>query len=242
MPKLLPTILVLLACCGLAFVRGPAVPPAGADDGHDPTRWAEIVERFEAKDRVREPSPGSVVFVGSSSIRLWRTLEQDLAPTPVLNRGFGGSRTDDVLHYMDRLVTAYRPQAVVYYAGDNDLGRDRVPTPQSVSENFRRFVERMRTEGQGVPVYFVSIKPSPQRMPRWPAMAEANRLVEAYAARQDDVTYLDVASPMLDERGQVRPELFSEDGVHMNERGYALWTSIVRPVIHTQVGPNPLYL
>lgn len=243
MKKALLSALLLLVGIAVFAVNEPA-PKATARsvDDHDPTTWEGVIQRFEAKDRRHTPAPGSVVFVGSSSLRLWKTLEADLAPTPVVNRGFGGSRTDDVLHYMDRIVTRYRPRAVVYYAGDNDLGRDRTPTPETVATNFERFVERVRADSPGVPVYFISIKPSPKRMGRWPAMAAANRIVERFAAAQEDVTYLDVASPMLDAAGNVRPELFSADGVHMNAEGYALWTSVVRPVIHTQVGPNPLYL
>lgn len=243
MTKGILSAFLILAGIAVFAVNEPA-PKATARtaDSHDPTTWEGVVQRFEAKDRRRSPEPGSVVFVGSSSLRLWKTLGEDLAPTPVINRGFGGSRTDDVLHYVDRIVTPYRPRAVVYYAGDNDLGRDAAPTPATVADNFKRFVERVREGGAGVPVYFISIKPSPKRMGRWPSMAQANRLVESFAAAQDDVTYLDVASGMLDAEGNVRHELFSADGVHMNAEGYALWTSVVRPVIHSQVGPNPLYL
>lgn len=233
-------VLLVLAISALAFVR-PAPESRRADD-HDVADWEATIQRFEARDARRPPSDGSVLFVGSSSLRLWKTLKDDMAPMPVINRGFGGARTDDVLFYADRIVLPYHPRAIVYYAGDNDLGRDRAPTPETVLRNFQRFVARLQASGQTAAVYFVSIKPSPKRMPTWSRMREANRLVEAFARRNDLVTYLDVATPMLDAKGHARAELFGPDGVHMNARGYALWTSVIRPALQTQVGPNPLYM
>ncbi|MDD9944915.1 MAG: SGNH/GDSL hydrolase family protein [Myxococcales bacterium] len=217
-------------------------PQAQPVDTHSVMRWEETIRRFERRDAQRAPLRGSVVFVGSSSLRLWKSLDEDMAPITVINRGFGGARTDDVLHYADRIVLPYAPRAIVYYAGDNDLGRDRAPTPESVTANFRRFVQRVEQSGQRPEIYFVSIKPSPTRMKNWDRMKAANDQVRALASAHPMVTYLDVAGEMLDEQGRVRPELFSSDGLHMNPRGYALWTSIIRPVLETQVGPNPLYL
>jgi len=242
MPSVLLRATLLLAAALLAVVQVRPAPASRPQDDHDVTQWEAIVERFEARDARRPPSDGSVLFVGSSSVRLWKSLVDDMAPMPVINRGFGGARTDDVLHYVDRIVLPYHARAIVYYAGDNDLGRDRVPTPESVLRNFRDFVERVEAAGQAAPVYFVSIKPSPKRMQSWDRMSRANRLVEAFARQHDSITYLDVATPMLDGQGRVRTELFGPDGTHMNERGYALWTSIIRPALQTQVGPNPLYM
>jgi hypothetical protein len=84
--------------------------------------WEPAITAFETQDRRQPPKPGQVVFAGSSSIRFWHTLAADMAPIPVLNRGFGGAHLRDVLRYADRIVTPYRPQAVVVYAGENDLG------------------------------------------------------------------------------------------------------------------------
>ena len=217
-------------------------PQAQPVDTHSVTRWEETIRRFERRDARRAPRRGGVVFVGSSSVRLWKTLAEDMAPMPVVNRGFGGARTDDVLYYADRIVLPYTPRAIVYYAGDNDLGRDEAPTPESVTDNFRQFVSRIEQSGQRPEIYFVSIKPSPRRMKSWDRMAAANDRVRLFASTHPSVTYLDVAREMLDDAGRVRNGLFSRDGVHMNARGYALWTSIIRPALETQVGPNPLYL
>jgi len=204
--------------------------------------FEQAIEAFEYLDARTPPDRGAVLFVGSSSLRLWKTLEQDMAPMDVLNRGFGGARTDDVLHYADRIVLPYHPRAIVFYAGDNDLGRDQDVAPESVVENFRTLVETVHDAGQHPDFYFVSIKPSPARMKRWPQMRRANRMVADYASVTERVSYLDVGSKMLGDDGLPRPELYSGDGLHMNAQGYELWTRVIRPAVSSEVGPGHMFM
>lgn len=190
--------------------------------------WESSIEDFESSDREHPPEPGAVVFTGSSSIRMWSTLERDMQPLRVLNRGFGGSHLAHVNHFADRVVLPYRPSAVVLYAGDNDLSEGTGKTPEMVSGDFEHFVGIVHGALPGTPVYFLSIKPSLLRWDRWPLMRDANAQIAAFAARTDGVEYVDVATPMLGETGEPRPELFGLDGLHLSETGYALWTGIVR--------------
>lgn len=193
--------------------------------------WESAIVAFEEADRESPPPPGAIVFTGSSSIRMWSSLAEDMAPLPVLNRGFGGSHIAHVNHYAKRIVLPYAPGAVVLYAGDNDLAAGSDKTPESVLEDFRRFVGIVHAAQPAAPVYFLAIKPSILRWDRWPVMREANARIAAFAARTAGVEYLDVATPMLGDDGEPRPELFVVDGLHLSEEGYALWTRIVKPAL-----------
>lgn len=200
---------------------------AGALAG--PARWRGEIDAFAAHDRREPPSAHGALFVGSSSIRKRQSLARDFPGVPVINRGFGGSTIPDATYYADRIVVPYRPRLIVMYAGDNDIAEGR--SPQQVAGDFRAFVARVRRDLPGVPVAYVSIKPSPARWALWPRMREANTLIRDWAATQRDVRFVDVASPMLGAEGRPRAALFGEDGLHMNGAGYAVWTKALEPVL-----------
>jgi len=199
------------------------------------------VWRLEARNRAEPPEPGGIVFVGSSSIRMWSSLARDLAPLPVSNQGFGGSHIEDVIRYAPRLVLPHRPRLVVLYAGDNDLAGDD-KTPESVSADFGVLVSRIHATLPETRIYFIAIKPSILRWDRWPAMRDANERIAAACADDPRLVYVDVATPMLGPDGKPREELFVFDGLHLSEEGYALWTSILRPRLQRdwrRLSPTP---
>lgn len=221
---LLISLMLLGACSWL-----PPQADAPAAVVSDSTKWEPDIVAFERQDAVVRRMPGSVVFVGSSSIRLWESLHDDFPGVPIINRGFGGSRVRDSTWYADRIVTPYQPRAVVFYAGDNDLFEGR--TPQQVRDDFEAFVGKVRASLPDVRIAFIAIKPSPSRVTLLPQVREANALVREYAQRSEGVDYLDVFLPMLDAQGQPRPELFVEDQLHLNSSGYSIWAGVVRPWI-----------
>ncbi|HEV2017378.1 MAG TPA: SGNH/GDSL hydrolase family protein [Gemmatimonadaceae bacterium] len=194
-----------------------------------PSQWEPDFAQFEAQDRANPPRPGSIVFVGSSSIRMWASLDRDFPSVPVLNRGFGGSEAGDVAQFAERIVVPYKPPVVVFYAGDNDLAAGK--TPAQVLDAFQSFVATMHRELPGTRVVFVSIKPSIARWNIVDKMRAANQLVRDYARTDDRLVYVDVFTPMLDASGLPRRELFLEDGLHMTSAGYAIWRELIAPVI-----------
>jgi lysophospholipase L1-like esterase len=216
----LAAIAVLFALLG-ASAAAQRVTPA------DP--WEADIQRFEAADRAQPPRPGGVVFIGSSSIRLWTTLAEDLPGANALNRGFGGSKIAAATRYVDRIVAPYRPRLVMLYAGDNDIAEG--ATAQQVLADFEAFVAVVRKDLPKTPIAFVSIKPSPARVNLIDTMREANTLIRDYAKRQRNVRYIDVFTPMLDKDRLPREDLFGPDRLHMNRSGYALWTSIIAPTL-----------
>jgi len=193
--------------------------------------WEAQISAYEKADRLNPPKPGVIVFTGSSSIRIWDTLADDMKPLDVINRGFGGSRIAEVNHYASRIVLPYRPRAVVLYAGDNDLSAPWFKTPEQGSGDFKQFVEIVHGEVPETWIYFVSIKPSIQRWNNWPKFQKANALIANYIGTQPRVQFIDIGQAMLDAEGKPRADIFLEDGLHMNAQGYAIWTSIIKPVL-----------
>ena len=178
-----------------------------------------------------------MLFVGSSSIRLWRSLATDFPDRAAINRGFGGSRIADATHYADRLVAPYQPRAIVLYAGDNDLAEG--CTPEQVRNAFAAFVRRARSLDAGVPIAFIAIKPSMARGSLLPQIRRANSLVRDYARGQKGVDYLDAFTPMLGPAGAPQPKWFGDDGLHLNRQGYRLWAGLVRDWLHRTLDAPP---
>jgi acetyl esterase/lipase len=194
-----------------------------------PGQWEPDIQNFEAADRAEPPPARSVVFVGSSSIRAWETLKDDFPGGPVINRGFGGSELNDVVHFADRIVVPYNPRLVVLYAGDNDLAAGKSPT--QVFNDFLSFVRIIHQRLPSTRVAFVAIKPSISRWNIVDKVREANRLIRERVRTDHMLAYVDVFTPMLNKSGQPRQELFLEDGLHMNSQGYAIWRDLLVPLV-----------
>jgi lysophospholipase L1-like esterase len=197
----------------------------------DPARFEQDIRTFEAWDRQNSFPQGAVLFVGSSSIRMWQTA--DCFPNlPLINRGFGGSHTSDVNHFAERIVIKYRPRVIVFYAGDNDIESGK--TPQQVFDDFKALVSVVHNELPQTRIIYLPIKPSLARWRKWPRMQEANAHVERLSNADSRIIYVDTATPMLGEDGRPRPELFLDDGLHLNVAGYTLWTDLLRKTIAIQ--------
>lgn len=223
-PSLAPATQLAVAAPVSAPVA--AVPPAATQLAAIDPRWAASFEAFAAADLKLAPQPGGVVFVGSSSIRLWNDLETSFSDQPVvIKRGFGGSQLLDCVKLVNRLVLPYKPRMVVVYAGENDLSEG--ASPRDVLERFTAFVRAVKAELPDSRIAFVSIKPSPLRAGMIPAVRETNELIRAYSVTEPRLDFIDVHSAMLDANGQPRPELFQADRLHMNAEGYALWRQII---------------
>lgn len=224
---------LLMAGTAMAETVAPVAQPATVG------RWQSSMAAFDAADREKQPAEGGVLFVGSSTIRLWSNLAQDFRQLPVvINRGFGGSTMADCDHFSRQLVTRYKPKQVLVYAGDNDLAEGR--TPAQVLESFTHFVQVVRSELPGTRIAYISIKPSPSRAALMPRIREANLLLAAYVRTLDNAEYIDIFTPMLTASGSPRPELFRADQLHMNDQGYALWQSVIaRHLPLPAVAPQP---
>ena len=208
----------------LVFLLLGVVGVSRAADPELENQLAAEVDRFVAADKVSPPAPCQVLFVGSSSIVKWDTLAHDMAPLPVINRGFGGSHIEYVNRWFDQLVAAYRPRAIVFYAGENDL--DAGKPVDGVVADFDAFMTRKVASLGSVPVYFISVKPSALRFEEFSLQTRLNDGIRVRAAQRTDLHYIDVVDAML-KNGKPK-DLFAEDGLHMRTEGYAIWTRAVK--------------
>lgn len=192
-------------------------------------RFADQIEAYLKADQVKPPPKNAILFVGSSIFRLWKNLPEQMAPLPVFNRAFGGSRTEEVLYYMDKIVLPYKPKIIVYYCGSNDINAN--ITPQSIAGNFKQFVARVHQQLPKTQIFFVSINRAPQKKDKWPQVDEANKLVKDFCTTNKKLGFIDVNSALFDQAGQPRMELYLPDQLHFQEPAYIEFTAIIKPVI-----------
>ena len=214
-----------------APVYGQCAPPSPAvqDSAARNGPFADEIAAFEASDRIHSPAKGGVVFVGSSSIRLWPNLAADFPGANVVQRGFGGSELWQVVNYAPRIVLPYCPRRIVLYAGDNDLAAGR--SPEQVLQDYRNFVTLVHRTLPETRIAFVSIKPSGSRWTLIDKIRRANELVREYSSGDPTLTYVDVFDPMLGSRGRPKGELFAPDSLHLSPNGYRLWRRLLAPFV-----------
>ena len=194
----------------------------------DPERFAAEIRIFRDWDNKNTFPEDAVLFVGSSSIRMWET-KRFFDDYPVINRGFGGSHISDVVHFFDLVVSKYHPRAVVFYAGDNDIAFGK--EVNRVVDDYKKFVTMVESECPDTPIIYVAIKPSLSRWRFWPQMRETNHKIAEFSNQKKDLHFLDISSIMLNQSGEPDSSLFIEDGLHLNEKGYELWTGLLKDTL-----------
>lgn len=192
----------------------------------DINQFENEIKALEAKIIDHRNKDQLIAFYGSSSIRLWESLGEDLAPLNTINLGFGGSSFSWCIYYFDRLFSRFTPSRIVIYVGDNDLGVG-IP-PEKVVKKFRRLAKLIRTSFPTVKVDFITIKPSPERTYLQPEIQMTNNLIRKEILRLGRASLINIFDSMLDENGVARPELYLEDQLHMNAKGYQIWKGVVR--------------
>lgn len=192
-------------------------------------KYQNEIQKFLDKDKMSPPKKQGIVFVGSSTFRLWKTLEADMAPLPVLNRGFGGSRTWEVTHYMDSIVLPYQPKVVVYFCGTNDAGAKH--SGESIYLRFREFSTKLRQRLPNTHLIYLAMTLAPAREKYWVEMREGNRLIEQYCNASRNRTFVNSNPALHDAAGRPRIEFFVDDDLHLNSEGYRTLTGVLRPVV-----------
>ena len=212
---LLTLLLVTVAAFAVAAVQEP--PFEGE------------IKAFERMDAANPPAPGEILFLGSSSIRLWSTLATDFPSHAVLNRGFGGSEIGDSVRLVERIVLPYKPKAIVFFAGTNDLSNGK--SPETVAAAYRAFVERVRATMPDLPIAYIAISPAPSRWNNIRNVRLANAYIKTYSETVPGLRFIDTYPRMTNAIGGPRVELYGPDNLHLNPQGYALWREVVGPVV-----------
>jgi hypothetical protein len=195
----------------------------------DPRRFENEITAFEAADKTNPPPKNAILFLGSSSIRKWTTLARDFPGHKVFNRGFGGSQLSDSIYYFDRIVLPYKPKMIVLYAGSNDI--DAGKTPETVVDDCKAFVRKVEGALPETKVAFISINASQSRWKDVKKIKQANRQIAAFMAKNEKRVFIDTFPAMLDSAGEPRPDLYVWDRLHLNAKGYAIWTTIISPYL-----------
>ncbi len=221
-----------ICCVILSVVFMLIIPPvlmaaeSKTTQADAPSKWENDIQAFEQWDRKNSFPSNAVLFIGSSSIRLWET-RQCFPDLPVINRGFGGSQIAEITPFIGRIVVPYQPRAIVFYAGDNDIAAGK--SPQTITNDFRDFVRGVRETLADAPIYFLSIKPSPSRWSMWLNASHANKLIRDFCRSNPGLHYVDLASCLLQEDGTPNPLFYLPDNLHLNAQGYKIWTQILAP-------------
>lgn len=189
------------------------------------------IQQFKKQDSVSFPAKNAILFVGSSSFQKWHDVQSYFPGYKIINRGFGGSALPDVIRYADDIITPYHPKQVVIYCGDNDLASSDTITPEIVTARFKTLFHIIRKNLPAANIAYVSIKPSPSRRQLMPKMKQANLLIKSFLNRQNNTSFIDVYQPMLLPGEEPRPEIFLEDSLHMNAKGYAIWKKVMQPYL-----------
>ncbi len=182
---------------------------------------------FKQRDSVLPPPQNAILFIGSSSFTKWTNMQEAFPLFPIINRGFGGSTLPDVIRYANDIIFPYQPKQIIIYCGDNDIAFSDTITAEIVLQRFKQLYSLIRSRLKYTEIDFVSVKPSPSRWKFKPVMEASNRLIRQFILQQSHANFIDVYHAMLDEKGNVREDLFIEDKLHMNAKGYAIWTQII---------------
>lgn len=217
--ELILAVMVFLLCAGLLLCVA--------------RNYREIQMTFKALHYSIQGYPqGEVLLMGSSYMEYWKTSEADLGPLHTVNAGVGGTRVANWKDNVDRLVTPFHPRAILFYMGSNDIdGSKNSKTGEAVAQELEEFFTIVHDRLPETPIYYLSITPTPKRWPVWDETSTCNQLMSRLAEETDYLTFIDCTSAVLDENGYPKMELFRADDLHFNEKGYELWTSVIRPVM-----------
>jgi len=213
----------------LALLAIGFLVPAAAQQAARPVYFANTIQQFLEQDKSNPPPQGAILFIGSSIFVQWADLEVQMAPLPVFNRAFGGSRTWEVLHYADKIVLPYKPRIIVYYCGSNDV--DTGVGAAETAANFKAFVNKVAAQLPETRIFYVSISKAPEKKALWNVVDEANSRIRDYTTHSKQLGYIDVNPALFDAAGNPRLELYHEDELHFRPPAYVEFTKIIRPVI-----------
>ncbi len=189
------------------------------------------IQNFKKQDSINPPPQHAILFVGSSSFNLWKDVQTYFPNYTIINRGFGGSSLTDVIRYANDIIFPYHPKEIVIYCGENDLAASDTVSVQTVFDRFKTLFEIIRSKLHNEKIVYVSIKPSPSREKLMPEMEEANQLIKEFLEREKHTAFVDVYHLMLTEEYKPIPDIFRDDSLHMNAKGYAIWQKAIEPFL-----------
>jgi hypothetical protein len=198
--------------------------------------WENDIRKFEHLDSVETYPSNAVLFAGSSSIRLWSTLEVDMAPYPVIQRGYGGARLTDFSFFAGRIIYPHPCRAIVLFIANDITGSEADKTPEEVRDLFLNVLNTIREKFPDTPVFWIAITPTRLRWKVWPEIEKANRQIQKACEENKNTYFIPTKNEFINSSGLPRNELFRPDRLHLNEEGYKVWTSVIRKELEKVIG------
>jgi hypothetical protein len=189
--------------------------------------WEPDIQKFEQLDKTETYSRDAILFAGSSSIRFWETLASDMAPYPVIQRGYGGAKLSDFVVYASRIFDPHQCRAIVIFVANDIAGTKEDKSPDEVARLCRKIIEIIRVKHPDIPVFWIATTPTPSRWKVWPEIRKANDLIKAVCDEQNNTYFIPTVSAFINDKGKPAGELFRDDSLHLNDKGYAVWTKII---------------
>ena len=217
--KRINIIAALILSCNILFAQDTTLP------------FYKEIYAFKKLDSVSFPPTHAILFVGSSSFTKWKDVQDYFPKNTIINRGFGGSTLPDVIRYANEVIFPYKAKQVVIYCGENDLASSDTVSAQLVFQRFKQLFTIIRKNDPSVALAFVSIKPSPSRRSLWPKIEKTNKLIKNYLSTKNKTAFIDVYLPMFKKDATVMSNIFLEDSLHMNAKGYHIWQKIIQPYL-----------
>jgi lysophospholipase L1-like esterase len=209
--------LLVISCNVFAQERKPA--------------FRDDIQAFKKQDSIRFPGKRKILFAGSSSFTKWTDVQDYFPAYPIINRGFGGSSLPDVIRYADDIIFPYQPKQIVIYCGENDFAASDTVSVETVVNRFRQLFSLIRSRYKNVPIAYISMKPSPARKHLMVKMTEANLAIKNFLKNKRKTAFIDVYYKMLKADGTPMDDIFIEDKLHMNAKGYAIWQKAIEPYL-----------
>lgn len=217
--KIISFLIVFATCCS---------PVKQYKSDPEVLKWEKDIQAFEQLDATESDPADAILFTGSSSIRLWSTIEEDLAPYAVIQRGYGGAKLTDFAVYTERIIYPHKFKALALFVANDITGGKSDKTPQEVLELFQYIVKQVRKKYKDEPVFFIQITPTNSRWKVWDKISEANNIVKNYCSKEKDLYFIETADRFMGGDGKPRAELFREDQLHLNSEGYKIWTAVIK--------------
>ena len=202
--------------------------------------WESSILEFEKLDTIRTYTSDAILFTGSSSIALWSTIEKDMAPYPVIQRGFGGSRLIDFIVYADRIVSPHNCRAIVMFIANDIIGNEQDRSPEDVASLFLNSLKIIRKSHPKTPVFWISVTPTPSRLKAWSEIKKANILIRDICSGEKNTYFIPTDFAFLNSDGLPVKEYFRPDMLHLNDQGYKIWTSIIKKELNKIVPHSDL--
>jgi len=190
--------------------------------------WEKDIEKFEQLDKSEKYPDDAILFAGSSSIRFWASLEEDMSPYHVIQCGYGGAKLSDFAVYAQRIFNPHKCKAIVIFVANDITGTGQDKTPEEVATLFRNVLRTIRKLHPATPVFWIEITPTASRWKVWPEIQKANSLIKKICDNQKNTYFIKTDFAFLSENGLPNNELFRDDKLHLTEKGYAVWTEIIK--------------